>query len=113
MVKMRQNRSRKISTRVSPEEYSIIENDADEKGMKMSEYVRFRLLAKTGHSMYDKENLRAIQNLNREINRIGNNINQIAYRHNTNLYAPEDMDEIIGLLTQCEALLVDYIDRME
>lgn len=111
---MGQNRSRKISARVSPEEYLIIENDASEKEMKVSEYVRFRLLAKTGHSVsYDRENLRAIQNLNREINRIGNNINQIAHRHNADLYAPGDMDEIISLLARCESLIIEYIDTME
>lgn len=111
--KMGQNRSRKITARVSPEEYLIIENDASEKGMQLSEYVRFRLLAKTGHSVYDKENLRSIQNLNREINRIGNNINQIAHRHNADLYAPGDMDEMISLLARCESLIIEYIDTME
>ena len=113
MAKMGQNRSRKITARESTEEYLIRENEASEKGMKVSEYVRFRLLAKTGHSVYDKENLRAIQNLNREINRIGNNINQIAHNHNADLYAPEDMDEIIRLLTRCESLVIEYINTME
>ncbi|SHH59945.1 plasmid mobilization protein [Sporanaerobacter acetigenes] len=67
-----ENRTEKITFRVTPSELKIIENKAKESNIKVSEYVRQSSLGK------DIIVIRDLEELVKEVNAIGRNLNQLA-----------------------------------
>lgn len=110
---MRSSRNEKITVRVSPAEIQIIEQEAEKMGMDISKYIRYRVLAKTNLSKYNTEYLRELRQLIYELNRIGNNVNQIAYHHNSNFYEADDIKCIQDMFAQCEKLILDYVSKSQ
>lgn len=108
---MKGGRNEKITVRVSPAEIQIIEREAEKMGMDISKYIRYRMFAKTNLSKYNAEYLRELQQLIYELNRIGNNVNQIAYRHNSNFYEAEDIKCIQDMFARCEELILNYVSK--
>lgn len=76
-------RKRYFKVHLLDEELSLLDMKADEASMSKSEFIRNMILFGAAHerTMFSKEDSRA---LIYELNRIGNNVNQIAVRVNTN-----------------------------
>ena len=76
-------RSRKLNVFLFDEELEILNAKADEAELSKSEYIRNMILFGAAHerTVFSKEEASA---LHYEINKIGNNLNQIAYRANSN-----------------------------
>lgn len=82
-------RNRKLNIFLLDEELELLNAKADELEMSKSEYIRNIILFGTAYkrSIFSKEETKEFIY---EINRIGNNLNQIAYRANAN----KTIDEI-------------------
>lgn len=76
-------RKRYFKVHLLDEELAILDAKADEAEMSKSEYIRNVILFGAAHrrTVFSKEDTKE---LIYEINRIGNNLNQIAYRANSN-----------------------------
>ena len=76
-------RNRQFSVYLLEEEMAILEAKKDEAGMTKSEFIRNMILFGAAHerTTFSKADSEA---LIYELNRIGNNINQIAFRANAN-----------------------------
>ncbi len=99
--------TRRITVRLTDREYQEIKEKA--KNSDISKYIRGTIL---NHPYEDLELKKEIQNLTYEMNRIGNNINQIAYLHNSNLYNPEDIDNLLQMMSFIRNLIVDFRKRI-
>lgn len=73
--------------RMTEKEAEKLRLDAEQKGLKESEYIRFLLSQKPNDYPEIRIMLRELIN---EVNTIGNNINQITRNHNSKLYREED-----------------------
>lgn len=76
------NRDRQFTVYLLEEEMAILEAKKDEAGMTKSEYIRNMIMFGAAHerTIFSKADA---EKMIYEINRIGNNLNQIAYRANS------------------------------
>lgn len=110
---MNEGRRRKRSFQfyMLPEEYEVLEVKAAEAGLSKADLLRKLILFGTAsqQSLLTKEDGEKVLY---ELNRIGNNINQIAWRANTLKGADRaTMDDLIGqfdnLLSEFERLVME------
>ena len=102
-------RNNRFEIRLFDEEVEILENKAKIQGLSKTEYIREIILYSEIKDI--KRNILSDENFKKllyEINRIGNNINQIAY--NSNLIKSTGREEIKNLKEQYENLLQLYTD---
>lgn len=102
-------RNNRFEIRLFDEEVEILENKAKIQGLSKTEYIREIILY--SEIKDNKRNILSDENFKKllyEINRIGNNINQIAY--NSNLIKSTGREEIKNLKEQYENLLQLYTD---
>lgn len=102
-------RNNRFEIRLFDEEVEILENKAKIQGLSKTEYIREIILY--SEIKNNKRNILSDENFKKllyEINRIGNNINQIAY--NSNLIKSTGREEIKNLKEQYENLLQLYTD---
>lgn len=102
-------RNNRFEIRLFDEEVEILENKAKIQGLSKTEYIREIILY--SEIKENKRNILSNENFKKllyEINRIGNNINQIAY--NSNLIKSTGREEIKNLKEQYENLLQLYTD---
>lgn len=107
MDKANRGRVKQINVRLFDEEWNILEYKAGIAEKSKSEFLRDLILlssVKYNPVLTDEK----FHKLLYEINRIGNNINQIAY--NSNLKNSTGREEIQGLREQYSALLSLYED---
>lgn len=102
-------RNRCFNVRLLEEELAILDAKADEAQMTKSEYIRNMILFGAAHERanFSKKDTKAMLY---ELNRIGNNINQIAYATNVTRVIREDdfvslRFNFIDLLGQYEKLI--------
>lgn len=83
MSVVNRSRNKQIKIYVTDEEYELFSVKAEEVGITKSQYVRNMILYGFAQkrTVFSKEEERKLRY---ELNRIGNNINQIALRVNTN-----------------------------
>ena len=99
-----QHYTKAIRIRISEEDYQAIQEAAKKERVNLSVYVRSKLTSR----IQDQPGVRQeFQNLNYEVNRIGNNINQIARNYNLNLYHPDDVKDLKRLLEEVHDLFLD------
>ena len=100
-------RKRKLNVYLLDEEWEILNAKADEAEMLKSEYIRNVILFGAAHkrTLFSKE---ATKEIIYEINRIGNNLNQIAYRANANRKIDER--DFQNLYDNYVELLGDWFD---
>ena len=102
-------RNNRFEIRLFDEEVEILENKAKIQGLSKTEYIReiilYSEIKDTKRNILSDENFKKLLY---EINRIGNNINQIAY--NSNLIKSTGREEIKNLKEQYENLLQLYTD---
>lgn len=102
--------------RLLPEEKAMLEKNSFELGLSKADYLRKLILYGEvigQHPVIDKEQGRELLY---EVNRIGNNINQIAYRSNARKFATDDdwrevRKECMGILLLLGKLI--HMDRSE
>lgn len=75
-------------------------------GITPSAYIRLLLTQKP---MDYPELRKDCKRLINEINRIGNNINQIVYRHNSNWYQKGDKDRLIAYMKKVNEILEETL----
>lgn len=107
MKESERGRNRTLKIRLFPEEEELLERKAKNVGKNKSDYIRDFILYSEVKSrpIWKDEKFKL---LIYEINRIGNNINQIAY--NSNLKKSTGREEIHALKEQYETLLSLYED---
>lgn len=102
-------RSKQLLIRLFDEEMNILKAKSESQGISMSDYVREVILY--GEVKTTKQNILSDENFSKllyELNRIGNNINQIAY--NSNLKKSTGREEIMELSEKYDSLLQLYSD---
>lgn len=107
MKKANRGRIKQINVRLFDEEWNILEYKAGLAEKSKSDFLRDLILL----SSVGSKSILTDEKFNRllyEINRIGNNINQIAY--NANLKKSTGREEIYGLREQYSSLLSLYED---
>ncbi len=82
MITIGTTRDKNLKVRVNEDEKRLIKYKADELGISVSEYLRLTMF--NNAPVIKQVELSGIAELSYEINRIGNNINQIAYVANRN-----------------------------
>lgn len=101
------NRVKRLEMRFTEEEYTeLIVNSKNYKSI--SEYIRVRTFKKGSSLLNPIELIRALDEVCLEMNRIGNNINQIAKYINQ---TKEITDA--GLIKEYEKLLIDYVGQQK
>jgi hypothetical protein len=111
------NHLTRISFRVKPAERKKITEDAKLAGMMVGSYVRSRLLiAPITATMYRRSQLKQlVMRFIGHIGRVGNNMNQIAWKLNTKqVLTPLDRKqhaEGVDALKEMRALLIDNLLR--
>lgn len=109
-------RTEQFLLRMFPEEKALLEKNSFELGLNKADYLRKLILYGEvigQHPVIDKEQGRELLY---EVNRIGNNINQIAYRSNARKFATTDdwrevRNECMGILLLLGKLI--HMDRSE
>lgn len=109
-------RTEQFLLRMFPEEKAMLEKNSFELGLSKADYLRKLILYGEvigQHPVIDKEQGRELLY---EVNRIGNNINQIAYRSNARKFATADdwrevRSECMGILLLLGKLI--HMDRSE
>lgn len=105
MAEKNRIRTKLFQLRLLDEEMEMLNEKSSNVGMSKTEYIRNLILfgyVKNNQKM-DNESL---QKFLYEMNRIGNNINQIAY--NSNAKKSTGKDEIVSLVREFENLLELY-----
>lgn len=78
--------------RLGKQDMEVLRIKAAEQGMNQSAYLRRLIQSRPIDNPEIKE---LLKNLLYEVNRIGNNINQIAHHMNEGLYFKEDRDQLL------------------
>lgn len=110
---MQKKRNAKICVRLNDSELKKIVAEADEQGVDLSKYVRYKLLADSEKSKYNTTYISCIRQLVYEINRIGNNVNQIAYQMNALRYDAGYVSELRKDFETCERLILNFVLQEE
>lgn len=81
--------------RLTLEEAKILAEKAKEVGMNEAEYVRLLIRQKPNDYPEIRKLLKTLIN---EVNRIGININQIVFNHNSGLYLEDDKNRLVAYM---------------
>lgn len=81
--------------RLMPKEAKMLAEKAQDRGMDEASYLRLLISQKPNDYPEVRSQLRALIS---EVNRIGVNINQIVYHHNTGLYSQEDRTRLVAYM---------------
>lgn len=101
----KENKTERLQLRLTPTDKKNIEYFSEKMNLTMSEFVTLTLRRKR---IIICENL---PELISQIQRIGNNINQIVRVANTNQYVSiKNVDEVKKLMTECRNLLKAFVD---
>lgn len=99
-----------IIFRVTPSEKQRIEQEAGNKNMDVSDYIRSRL--EKPHHITAKDIDEVRRKISYEINRIGNNINQIA--HHYNAYGLDEIsEELMDYMRELKKILSDIDSKLK
>lgn len=85
----------KKTLRLMPGEAKVLAEKAKDAGMNEAEYIRLLIRQKPIDYPEIRKLLKSLIN---EVNRIGININQIVYNHNSGLYAEDDKSRLIAYM---------------
>jgi len=96
--------------RMTQHEAEYLKKQAQEKGMKESEYLRLLITQKPN----DYPEIRLLlKELINEVNAIGNNINQITRNYNSKLYRIEDRELLTAYMKKLNLLVKDVVSVVE
>lgn len=103
-------RTANVLLRMLPEEKKILKEKADKFNMSMSDYLRDIVLFGNPVIIGSRLNDIEANKLTYELNRIGNNINQLAYQ--ANLRCGVTKNDFLKLREEYDSLLELYIDNV-
>lgn len=95
--------------RMTKKEAEQLRINAEEKGLKESEYIRLLLSQKPNDYPEIRTLLRELIN---EVNAVGNNINQITRNYNSRLYRTEDRELLMAYMKKLNFLMKEAIDKI-
>lgn len=101
------NYDREFKFRIDEKTDRMLRKKAKKRGVSISLYLRSIIMTEE-KSVIDKEQLLVYKELIYEINRIGNNINQIVKNNNSKLYSDDDKHELAAGMEEIKRLLVKY-----
>jgi len=87
---------KRLSVRLTPEEWDFIRRQAEESGMVMSDFVRARMCVGS-EKEYRKKNKKEYREVAGQIARVGNNVSQLARWANAHKSAAEGARVIVLL----------------
>lgn len=95
--------------RMTKEEATSLKQQAQERNLKESEYLRLLLSQKPN----DYPEIRILlKSLINEVNAIGNNINQITRNHNAHLYSREDRELLSAHMKKLNLLMMEAVQNI-
>lgn len=95
--------------RMTAKEAEKLRLDAEQRGIKESEYIRLLLSQKPNDYPEIRIMLRELIN---EVNAIGNNINQITRNHNSKLYREEDRQLLSAYMKKLNLLVKEAVEAI-
>ena len=95
--------------RMTEKEAEKLRLDAEQRGIKESEYIRLLLSQKPNDYPEIRIMLRELIN---EVNAIGNNINQITRNHNSKLYRGEDRQLLSAYMKKLNLLVKEAVETI-
>lgn len=95
--------------RLTKQEAGRLKKQAQERGMRESEYIRLLLSQKPN----DYPEIRILlKDLINEVNAVGNNINQITRNHNSKLYRTEDRELLCACMKKLNLTVKEISDKI-
>lgn len=95
--------------RMTKQEADRLRTQAQERGMKESEYIRLLLSQRPN----DYPEIRILlKELINEVNAIGNNINQITRNYNSKLYREQDRELLIAYMKKLNLLVGEAVKKI-
>ena len=109
-----EQKSARLTFRVTEDEREIIQNASVEASMSFSEYIRSKVFSPEEAWRRDKKTKEIMSSLIYEINRIGNNINQLARAANAKGFASrQDIQNMIEQLRDVEKTTSEILDKLK
>ena len=109
-----EQKSARLTFRVTEDEREIIQNASVEASMSFSEYIRSKVFSPEEAWRRDKKTKEIMSSLIYEINRIGNNINQFARAANAKGVASrQDIQNMIEQLRDVEKTTSEILDKLK
>lgn len=96
----------KKTVRLMPQEAALLAEKASEADMNEAEYMRFLISQKPRDYPEIRQLLKDLIN---EVNRIGVNINQITFSHNTELYSEADKQNLIAYMRKLNLKVAEVV----
>ena len=110
---MEDQRTNKICFRLTDDELSVIREGSEKAGMTFSAFVRSKVLEPDRVLQRDSEKKKLFRDHIYEINRIGNNVNQVARVVNSKQFASStDLKTIIEYLRKIEKLERELMEKL-
>lgn len=98
----------KKTLRLMPEEAKVLAQKAESAGMCEADYLRFLISQKPN----DYPEIRGmLKQLINEVNRIGNNINQVVHNNNSELYRREDKEHLIAYMKKLNLVVKEVVEQ--
>lgn len=95
--------------RLTKQEADRLKKQAQEMGMRESEYIRLLLSQKPN----DYPEIRVLlKKLINEVNAVGNNINQITRNYNSKLYRTEDRELLCACMKKLNLTVKEIVDKI-
>lgn len=95
--------------RMTKIESDQLKKQAETRHLTESAYLRLLLSQKPNDYPEIRTNLKGLVN---EVNRIGNNINQITRNHNSGLYSHTDRERLLAYMKKLNLLLKEMVDQI-
>lgn len=92
--------------RLTPEEAKILAEKAKEAGLNETEYIRLLIRQKPNDYPEIRKLLKTLIN---EVNRIGININQIIFNHNSGLYSEDDKSRLVAYMRKLNSAVNEVV----
>lgn len=99
-LKPKDSKSFRISVRFSETEREILVRQAEKSCLTVSEYIRASVLGAGYISTIDPVKRQLLQDINRELSRQGNNLNQIAKHLNAGAASPAQGDSMLAMIAR-------------
>jgi len=99
----------KKTVRLMPNEAQLLSEKSNVAGMNEAEYIRFLISQKPNDYPEIRKLLKELIN---EVNRVGVNINQITFSHNTELYSKEDKEKLVAYMRKLNLEAKKVVDMI-
>lgn len=95
--------------RLMPEEAKVLADKAKANGMNEAEYIRLLISQKPNDYPEVRKLLKELIN---EVNRIGININQIAFNNNAQLYSKKDKEQLLAYMKKLNSMVNEAVIKI-